>query len=111
MDIEPEYVGLDHNICRWQLPGLTPEEKQVSLNRSRNYIRFMVSKNRAVDPRNPTLTPEEAFLIAELNTLQELVTSAKMAFFLHFYINCPKVGSTLKPTSKSRLQYRDEIQH
>jgi len=108
MRYNSERVDSEVNLCRWQLPGLTPEQKQVRLNRSRNYIRFMVSKNRVVDPRNPTLTPEESFLISELNDLQEAVANAKVAFFEHFYTNCPKVGSTLKPTAKSRLNYRND---
>jgi len=106
MDNEP-LQPIPH-LYSWEYPTLTPEEKQWRLNRSRNYIRFQVSKNKDVNPSNPNLTPEESFLISELNDLQGAVRNAKIAFFEHFYSNCPKVGSTLKPTSKSRLQHRNE---
>ena len=39
----------------------------------------------------------------ELQNLRRSLANVRVAFFTKFYDNCPKVGSTLKPTKKSKL--------
>lgn len=78
----------------WSL--LSPEEKQMRINRSRNYLRYNMAKNRHLDLHNPNLTLEEKFIIEQYNDHLAALTNLKVTFFNHFYENCPKVGSTLK---------------
>ena len=79
----------------------TPDPRlkdQKSINRSRNYLRYKVSRNLANDDwkHHPLLTEEEKFLFEQMQDHRQALTNLKVAFFTNFYENCPKVGSTLK---------------
>jgi len=72
---------------------------QTTKNRSRNYVRYKVSRNLPIDVQlshYDLLTPEEKFLIENYNDMIRNIRTLKMAFFQNFYENCPKVGCTLK---------------
>ena len=72
-------------------------QSQARINRSRNYIRFRVSKEWDVDyHHHPLLTEEERKFLQEYHKAKESLVRAKVQFFSTFYENCPKVGSTLK---------------
>lgn len=78
-------------------------------NRSRNYIRYQVSRNFVLDtPKfHPLLTEEEKFLLTEYNSLLQALTNVKIRFFSDFYDNCPKVGCTL--TRKRKAPTKEQI--
>ena len=71
---------------------------QKSKNRSRNYIRYKVSRNHVIDgvTNHPMLTEEEKFILSQYNDCLQALVNLKVRFFLDFYDNCPKAGSTLK---------------
>jgi len=90
------YQSDQHTHPRYDWNSLSPAEKQVKINRSRNYLRFNMARNRHLDLHNPNLTTEEKFIVEQYNDHLQALMSLKVTFFNHFYENCPKVGSTLK---------------
>jgi len=101
----------------------TPKEKVSIINRSRNWVRYKFSLKGihkiCLIKEYKAFTTDELYLIENYNLLQQQIwelenspelkslkqslANVRVAFFTKFYDNCPKVGSTLKPTKKSKL--------
>lgn len=83
-----------------ELQKLHPNDPRVQsqgrINRSRNYIRYRMSRGHEIDANHPLLTDSERQCIQDYNHLSYRLTQTKCQFFSYFYDNCPKVGSTLK---------------
>lgn len=74
------------------------EKKQSFINRSRNYIRFKMTKpdKHHIPSNHPLLTPEEQSIVLQINATRQQLKNLQCAFYSNFYENCGKVGSTLK---------------
>lgn len=88
---------------------LSPEERQLKINRSRNYLRYNMSRNFHLDLHNPNLTLEEKFIVEQYNDHLQALKNLKVTFFTHFYDNCPKVGSTLKRKDKPKKATTEDL--
>lgn len=77
-------------------------ERQRAINKSRNYLRFKMTKpGTCYTPAwHPLLTVKESKIIEDINRLQDQLKSLQIQFFSEFYDNCPSVGSTLKRKEK-----------
>lgn len=84
-----------HPLSDEGLALLEPKQRQARINRSRNYIRYQLSRNKFIGPTHPRLTNEERILIGLYNDQLEAIRNLKMVLFLNFYKNNPAVGCTL----------------
>lgn len=84
------------------LSKMSLKERQQVINRSRNYLRFKMTKPGVhyVRSDHPLLTSREAEIVLEINRFQDRLVKLKCQFYSDFYDNCPKVGSTLKRKEK-----------
>lgn len=89
------------------IQDLTPEEIVKIKNKSRNYVRYQMSRNRTVglvysqkQKWLKILTPGEIEIIEMYHTRLAALRQLKMAFFSEFYKNCEVVGCTLKRKQK-----------
>lgn len=103
--------GIDYpHPSRWtNWDTLSSEEKQSKINKSRNYLRYKMSKGWCIDTNNPNMTVEEKFIVEQYNANIYALRNLKIAFFTHFYDNCPKVGSTLKRKEKPKNNLADDV--
>lgn len=84
------------------LSKMSLKERQQVINRSRNYLRFKMTKLGIyyIPSSHPLLTSREAEIVLEINRFQDRLEKLKCQFYSEFYDSCPKVGSTLKRKPK-----------
>lgn len=88
---------------------LPSKEKQIKINKSRNYLRYKVIKGLMIDPGHQLLTPEERELVIWMNDTMSALKAARIGFYNSFYENCPRVGSTLKRKVKPKQDLVNDI--
>lgn len=89
------------------------EKKQIYINRSRNYLRFKMTKlgKHHIPSNHALLTPLEQDLVQRIDRMYDELTKMKCCFFADFYHNCAEVGSTLKKKKVKidNLSFIDDI--
>lgn len=92
---------------------LSDERKQMYINRSRNYLRFKMTRlgKHHIPYNHPLLTSSERDLTYLINKTYDELRTLKCQFFSEFYDNCTEVGSTLKrkKVKIDNLSFIDDI--